>query len=56
MVLKPERGQIALVNEQIDHTRKVILPDPLVQMLRKKSRLIPVAPDETRHENPPNYE
>jgi hypothetical protein len=56
MTLKSEPGQIELINEQIDHTHKVIFPDPLVQTLRKQRRLIPADTfDETCHPNPPNH-
>ena len=56
MALKPKRAQIKLVNEQIDHANKMIFPDPVIQALREKRRLIPAdALNETCHPNPPNH-
>ncbi len=40
MALKPECGQIELVNKHIDHARQVIFPDPVIQPLREKRCLI----------------
>jgi hypothetical protein len=57
MTLEPERGQIELVDKQINCAHEVVLPDPVLQPLRKKRRLIAADTlDETRHENPPNRE
>ena len=56
MALESERGQIKLVNKQINHAHKVIFPDPVVQLLREKSRLISAdTHDETYHAKPPNH-
>jgi hypothetical protein len=56
MTLKSEPGQIELINEQIDHTHKVIFPDPVVQPLWEKRRLISADTlDETCHARPPNH-
>jgi hypothetical protein len=55
MALETERGQIKLVNKQINHAHKVIFPDPVVQPLREKRRLISADTlDETCHAKPPN--
>jgi hypothetical protein len=54
MALETQRGEVEVIDKEINNADKVIFDDPVFQPLRKKRRLIPVhAFDETHHANLP---
>jgi hypothetical protein len=56
MALKPKRTQIKLVNKKINHANKMIFPDPVIQSLGEKGRLIATdTVDETCHAKPQKF-